>query len=796
MLLSLPTLAEPQHFSLIEKLLFAALVIASAAAFWRRFGPILKKILESKKDPSFHLAPIGKRVWDFVSEVLFQSKVIRERPLPGIAHAFVFWAFLAFALVTLNHCAVAFGLGFLAPDGLLGRFYFYIAALFAIACAAGILSLFIRRFLIRPKWLGEKLSWESGVIAGLIFLLMATYLASFSVTESSPTARMLWWIHTLTLLVFLPLIPHTKHLHLILSPATIFLSRGSFAQIPPLAGDEDFGLVAGADLTQLVSLQVYSCVECGRCTEHCPAANTGKLLNPKEIILGVRAYLNDLGPASDQPLLGQTTMGNYNSQEAVFQCTTCGACEFQCPVGIEHVPIITGLRRGAVNIGAWEDSHGSKLFLALERGSNALGMPSSDRDKFIEKQAFPIFDGTQEYCLWLGCMGGYDPKGREIISDFSRVMNYLGTSYGVLRKEKCTGDPVRRLGNDLLYQQLTEDNLKALAENKVKKIVSICPHCVRTIQEDWKEYGTPPEIEHHSEFLARFANKLPNGQALKGHDFSRANQTANTTGALAPEGPERIVYHDPCYLGRYRNVYDEPRAIVSQAGTLVEAPRNRERSFCCGAGGGLAFIGEEKGERVSHNRVNELVATGAQTIGTACPFCNTMFRDALASTGAPAPQLLDIAQLVARSLPDPEQATADLPTDSTGPRLQRPQGARCSYSGSISISTLSPDTLETIQQAADVRALTLDIGNNYIQLEFEGRDSNQFVVDFLRILAKAVGTASGEFRCEITADKQDPLYEFFTIRDSKLYRQRGLIIRESEEDITDSTRLSQQSEKQ
>ena len=148
----------------------------------------------------------------------------------------------------------------------------------------------------------------------------------------------------------MPLIPHTKHLHLVLSPATIFLSRGSFAQIPPLAGDEDFGLVAGTDLTQLVSLQAYSCVECGRCTEHCPAANTGKLLNPKEIILGVRAYLNDLGPASDQPLLGK-----YNSQEAVFQCTTCGACEFQCPVGIEHVPILVGLRRGAVNTGAWED---------------------------------------------------------------------------------------------------------------------------------------------------------------------------------------------------------------------------------------------------------------------------------------------------------------------------------------------------------------------------------------------------------------------------------------------------------
>jgi len=646
MLLSLPTLAEPQHFSLFEKLLFAALVLASGYLFWHRFGEVLNKILKSKKDPNFHLFPIAKRVWDFFWEVLCQAKVIRERPLPGLAHALVFWAFLAFALVTLNHCATPLGLGFLSPDGLFGRWYFYFAAAFALACAVGILGLFIRRFLVRPKWLGEKLSWESGFIAFLIFALMATYLAAFFVAETSPAARVLWWLHTLALLTFLPLIPHTKHLHLVLSPATIFLSRGTFAQIPPLQGDEDFGLVAGTDLTQLVSLQAYSCVECGRCTEHCPAANTGKLLNPKEIILGVRAYLNDLGPASDQPLLGK-----YNSQEAVFQCTTCGACEFQCPVGIEHVPILVGLRRGAVNTGAWEDDHGAKLFLTLERGSNALGINPAERDKFIQKQSLPIFNGTQEYCLWLGCMGGYDPKGREIIADFARVMNYLGTSYGVLRKEKCTGDPVRRLGNDLVFQQLAEANLETLAQNKVKKIVSICPHCVRTIQEDWKEYGTPPEIEHHSEFLARYADKLPQRQALKGHDFSRAENAENNPGALAPAGPETIVFHDPCYLGRYRNVYDQPRAVVQAAGQLIEAPRNHERSFCCGAGGGLAFLGEETGERVSHNRAAELVATGAQTVATACPFCNTMFRDALAATGAAPPQLLDIAQLAARGLP-------------------------------------------------------------------------------------------------------------------------------------------------
>jgi Fe-S oxidoreductase len=635
MLSYLPILAEPQRFSLFEKILFAAMVLASAYLFWRRFGVVLNKILKSKKDPSFRLFPIGKRIWDFFWEVLCQAKVIRERPLPGLAHALVVWAFLAFALVTLNHCAVGLGVGFLSPDGPIGRVYFYFAAAFALACAVGILGLFIRRFLVRPKWLGEKLSWESGFIAFLIFALMATYLAAFFVADTDISARILWWGHTLALLTFLPLIPHTKHLHLVLSPATIFLSRGSYAQIPPLNGDEDFGLVAGTDLTQLVSLQAYSCVECGRCTEHCPAATTGKLLNPKEIILGVRAYLNDLGPASDQPLLGK-----YNSQEAVFQCTTCGACEFQCPVGIEHVPILVGLRRGAVNTGTWEDDHGAKLFLTLERGSNAVGINPAERDKFIQKQALPIFDGTQEYCLWLGCMGGYDPKGREIVADFARVMNYLGTSYGVLRKEKCTGDPVRRLGNDLVFQQLAEANLETMAQNKVKKIVSICPHCVRTIQEDWKDYGTPPEIEHHSEFLARYADKIP-------HPRKNGKDTPDET----------IVFHDPCYLGRYRNIYDEPRAIAALAGTVIEAPRNHERSFCCGAGGGLAFLGEETGERVSHNRAAELVATGAQTVGTACPFCNTMFRDALAATGAAPPQLLDIAQLAARGLPKTDGIT-------------------------------------------------------------------------------------------------------------------------------------------
>jgi Fe-S oxidoreductase len=556
--------------------------------------------------------------------VICQSKVIKERPLPGLAHAFVFWGFLAFALVSLNHFATGFNLGFLSAHGVFGAFYFYFAAVFALMVAVGITWLFIRRFLLRPKWLGEKLSYESGVIAGLIFLLMATYLAGFFTPANSPASLALWWVHALTILVFLPLIPHTKHLHLMLAPFTVFLSRGEFSRIQPLAGDEDFGLVAGKDITKLAALQAYSCVECGRCTEHCPANNTGKELNPKQIVLGLRQYLNDLGPRSEEPVVD----GKHETLTSIFQCTTCGSCEYQCPVGIEHLPLILGMRRGTVNTGIWEDEYGGKLFHTLERNGNALGMSAMERDKFIQKEELPIFDGSQEYCLWLGCMGAYDPQGREIVASFAKVMRYLNTSFGVLKKERCTGDPVRRLGNDLLFQTLAEQNIENIQKQKVKKIVTICPHCVRTMAKDWQEYGgITAEIEHHSEFMARHQHLLPKARS-----------------------EETIVYHDPCYLGRYRGSYDEPREVLARSGKVIDPPQSRERSFCCGAGGGLVFLGEETGDRVSHTRAKELTATGAHIVGAACPFCNSMFRDALAATSDAPPQLLDIAQIAARSI--------------------------------------------------------------------------------------------------------------------------------------------------
>ncbi len=615
------------HQSIAAKVLLALLVLASLTLFWMRFSKRVDRIWKARPDPDFRLGSLAPRIKHLLWDVMCQAKVIRERPLPGLAHAFVFWGFCAFALVTLNHIASGFDAPLFNRHSGFGRLYFWFAFAFALLCAVSIAGLAFRRFVIRPKWLGP-VSYESGLIAALIFVLMITYMPVWWIGEGSLAGQSIWWIHTLTLLAFLPLIPHTKHLHLILSPLTIFLDRDGFSKIPPLAGDEDFGLVAGKDITKIAALQAYSCVECGRCTEHCPANNTGKELNPKLIALGVRNYLNEYGPENETPILSATV-----SQTAIFQCTTCGACEYQCPVGIQHLPIIIGLRRGAVNTGAWEDEYGTKLFLNLERHGNAMGFSQTERDKFVAKQGFPTFDGTQEYCLWLGCMGAYDPHGREIIAAFATVMQSLGTSFGVLKKERCTGDPVRRLGNDLLFGQLAETNLAALQQAQVKKIVSICPHCVRTIQEDWREYGVAAEIEHHSEFMARHIDRLP---------------------APKQDG-KRVVFHDPCYLGRYRGVYDQPREVIARSSEVIDPPRARERSFCCGAGGGLVFLGEETGQRVSQARANELAATGADVVGAACPFCNSMFRDALAATSENPPRLLDIAQIAAEQLTVNEQ---------------------------------------------------------------------------------------------------------------------------------------------
>ncbi len=612
-----------------EQLALLALAACSLLAFARQAVGIAAKILVAKPDPARSLFPLGPRIWRFVVDVLGQRKVIRERPLVGVAHALVFWAFCAFLLVTLHHFSLAFSAGLLSPRSTGAIIFFNMAATFAVACLVGIVGLTVRRFLLRPRWLGASPSLGSALVAILIATLMVSYLAAFCVADGSLAARSLWWIHTLALLGFLPLIPRTKHLHLLLAPLAVFLAREEFAQIPPLVGDEDFGLLAGTDLTRIVSLQAYSCVECGRCMEHCPAVATGKQLNPKEMILGLRGYLDQFGARSDEPLVGPV-----HPLQAIFECTTCGACQYQCPVGVEHLPLLVGLRRGVVNTGQWQHKQGARLFNNLERTGNPLGMAQAERERFLERAGLPLFDGSQDLCLWLGCMGSYDARGRQIVTALATVLHATGISFGVLAREQCTGDAALRLGNDLLFQQLAESNLAAMQQAGVQRLVSICPHCVHTIRNEWQQFGVPPAIEHHSELLARL----------------EASATLPRSQEETPKAQEKIVYHDPCYLARYAGVVDEPRAVIAAAGQLVEPARNREHGFCCGAGGGLFFLGEESGQRISQNRAQELAATGASTVAAACPFCSSMIGDALKTMGNAAPQLVDIAELFARRI--------------------------------------------------------------------------------------------------------------------------------------------------
>ena len=291
----------------------------------------------------------------------------------------------------------------------------------------------------------------------------------------------------------------------------------------------------------------------------------------------------------------------------LWQCTTCGACEYQCPVGIQHLPIIIGLRRGLVNTGKWEDPYGGKLFLNIEKYGNSLGFSASERDKFIEKNALPAFDGTQDYCLWLGCMGAYDPGGREIILSLVEVLNFLGATWGVLKKERCTGDPVRRLGNDLLVANLAEFNQEQFKAARVVKLISICPHCVRTIGEDWKEFGVEVKIEHHSEFLAR------NIAVYR----------------RCPRHRERVVLHDPCYLGRYRSE-SEPVAKWWIAVRLSSSRENQGALVLLRCRRRRCFWEKRRASASTWSARNNSASTGAAIVGAACPFCNTMFRDALA----------------------------------------------------------------------------------------------------------------------------------------------------------------------
>jgi len=565
------------------------------------------------------------RVWRFLVDVVLQRQTIRERPVPGLAHALVFWGFVAFGGYTVTEFLDGLGIVDLTQTR---WFYAYRVALtpFAIAVLAGIAFLIVRRAIFRPVALGKTVSIESVVIGFFIATLMVTFLLGWRLDEESTAGRANWWIHALVILAFLALIPASKHFHLVLSPITVFLRSPELGNVPNLDFDkEQVGLEVVKDLGSKTVLDAFTCVECGRCQVNCPAWGAGKELNPKAIILQTQEAL--LTGPRDAKLAG------IYSEKVLWQCTTCGACENQCPVGIEHLPLLIGARRGLVSNGDAPDYLGG-MYNNLERRSNIWGLSYDQRQKFVDASGLEIFDPAKhDVLVWLGCAGAFEADFQKSLRSLFEILRARQVKFGVLSKERCNGDPAKRTGNEYMYQELANANIEDLKAARPKKILTSCPHCVKTIGDDYRKFGYAVEIVHSSVFVEEL--------------------TRDIRGA-APDGGGSYTYHDPCYLGRYGGKVDEPRELLARFGAQVSEPvRNRDNPYCCGAGGGLLFADkeEEPGSRISDVRFKQLRDTGAGTVVTACPFCSIMLKGAQTSApGAGDVQFVDLMTFVSGRL--------------------------------------------------------------------------------------------------------------------------------------------------
>ena len=412
----------------------------------------------------------------------------------------MFWGFVAFGGYTVTEFLHGLGIVDLTDTP---WFYAYRVVLtpFAIAVLAGIVLLLVRRAIFRPVALGVKVSLESVAIGLFIATLMATFLLGWRLDEESAAGRINWWIHALVILAFLALIPASKHFHLVLSPITVFLKSPELGNVPNLDFEkEQVGLEVVKDLGSKSVLDAFTCVECGRCQVNCPAWGAGKELNPKTIILQTQGAL--LEASRDTKLV------EIYTDKVLWQCTTCGACENQCPVGIEHLPLIVGTRRGLVSNGDAPD-YLAGMYNNLERRSNIWGLSYDQRQKFVDSAALEIFDPAKhDVLVWLGCAGAFEADFQKSLRSLFEILRARQVKFGVLSKERCNGDPAKRTGNEYMYQELANANIADLKAAGPKKILTSCPHCVKTIGDDYRKFGYDVEIVHSAVFVEEITRDL------------------------------------------------------------------------------------------------------------------------------------------------------------------------------------------------------------------------------------------------------------------------------------------------
>ncbi len=695
----------------VKRVVFAVLLAAAFGTFgWTlwRFG---RMILGGKPEP--RLDRIPDRLRSVLEYFLGQKKVIEDVPIPakragGLLaalgsrhHVFIFWGFLIITVGTvelfIQGIFPTFSLSLVIGDSL-GQVLASTIDIANLIVLLMIVFALVRRVVLQPRLI--PMSRDAGIILGAIGLLMLSHfgthafaaiahpgahhkigpvsgalagaLAGVGPGAAGVISEVSFWVHVADLLLFLNYLLYSKHSHIVAAlPNIYFRNLGARGVLPKLNLEADdmaqTGIVSEwKDFSWKTLLDGFACTECARCTNACPAYNTGKPLSPMHVVHDVRDDLRtnmpDRGPLDAlldrmqhghlAEKLGEKVplVGGRTSEEVLWSCTTCGACQEVCPVFIDQPKMILEMRRNLVLLQEKVPPDLARTFKNLEQNGNPWGIGADKRMDWAAGRNVPTLDDRPdaEYLLWVGCAGAYDDRIKKQTQALVEILEEGGVDFAVLGLEEgCTGDPARRAGNEMLYQMQAQQNVETMNSKKVKKVITACPHCLHTIRNEYPQLGGNFEVKHHTQVI---------------NELVAAGKVAVKRDG---DGIRKVTFHDPCYLGRWNGEYDAPREALDHVGNArVEPPRNKEQGFCCGAGGGRMWMEEKVGTRVNHNRVDELIATGANTIATACPFCTIMVRDGVSDRGQEDKiQVLNVAEVVARSMVRKRELEAKPATD-------------------------------------------------------------------------------------------------------------------------------------
>lgn len=642
-----------------------------------KFRKILKLCKEDNRTNQF-----AKRLKNVLKVALFQSKILRE-PIAGFAHVLIFWGFLALLFSASESVFQGFYPNF--SWSFLGPLYTVISFSNDIFCVFVVLAVLIslaRRYVFRVKRLqGDKEEMFDAflVLFSILIIVVALLLqnsakialGSVEAHSYQPFAELLsvifprelsrtyytffWWLHILWIYFFMNYLFYSKHFHVFTSIQNVFFRDPEFFFKPTRINFEadnleKFGVLDFEDLSWKNVHDGFSCTHCGRCDSVCPANITGKVLSPRQVIIQIRkrAYekgslLLEMGKSKnkglqekDNEIIERKFIGDYQNWDALWQCTTCGACMMECPINIEHLHPILEMRRSQVLMEAKFPSLLQNVFSSLENNFAPWQFPTAERAEWAKDLDVKIASEHPkfEYLFWVGCAGSFDERAKKISRAFAQILQRANVDFAILGSEEvCNGDVARRTGNEYLADYLIKTNVETFTKYNVKKILTICPHCYNILKNEYPDYGFNAEVIHHSQFIA----SLIKGKIIK----------------LKNQSDIFATFHDSCYLGRYNNIYEHPRDILHSVfdGNLIEAKRRRDKGLCCGAGGGMMFLEESQGKRVNVERVEELLSTNASVITASCPFCLTMLVDGVkAKNRDEVIRVQDIAEIVLENL--------------------------------------------------------------------------------------------------------------------------------------------------